>query len=563
MNKMLLLIRVLRKCGRAEKGDSAGSAHAGNLSELATPVLSIAFAVAMFFAGRYLAEHQAKMGSFESIFSTIMVLGCMVSFFLSIPQAINQLYMSRDLDVLITLPFTDAQIVLAKLVSVSIFPLALCCGLVVPCGLGFAITAGGFGAMYWVGLVLSAPMMALCMTSLAGIAVILLMRAFRFIRSRNVISILSTLVMFALTMSYVFMQSDLNLDQVGQTFTMLSEALSGVTKLIPVIGLSIQSMTGGGIVPLLIAAAITLALAALVFLAAKLFYFAAALGMQDANGAKRHMTDAALRKSTRASGMRKALFRREMRTILRTPSLITNGYLYSLIVPLVLVIPVGIKVYDALRDSVSEMGVKLDLNAVRMGITMLKIDWTAWALIEVFAMLFMCSLAVGMSVLSRGCISREGKDYYALKAMPVSMKTMVMIKRDIAMLFPGVSGVLFPVIIFAVCAALKLIPAWVAAASAADGIALLVFETDLCCLCGVRKPNLNWEAESDACKTNVPGLMILVMSLVVLVGVVFVISEIPELTQAAAVAMCALPVILAAVFDILLRKEAARLPERF
>ena len=148
------------------------------------------------------------MGTVESIFSTIMVIGCLVSFFMSIPQVINRLYMSSDLDVLITLPFTDMEIVVAKLVSVALMPMVLCSVVVIPCGLGYGITAGGFGAMFWVGLVLSAPLLALTMVSVAGILIILLMRAFRFIRSRNMISVISTLLIFACMVGYSLMSTN-------------------------------------------------------------------------------------------------------------------------------------------------------------------------------------------------------------------------------------------------------------------------------------------------------------------------------------------------------------------
>ena len=563
MKKLLLLIRVLRRCGRAEKDTQAESAHTGSISALMTPVLGVLLAVGMFFAGRWLAQHQDTMGSVESIFNTIMVLGCLISFFLAIPQVINQLYMSNDLDVLITLPLTDMQIVAARLASVSTLPMLLCCGLVIPCGLGFGITAGGMDAMFWIGVVLSAPMLALCMVAAAAVLIILLMRVFRFIRNRNLLSVLSTLLMFALSMGYVMMNNSNAIVQADKTFVILSNALSGVGKLIPVIDQCLRCMTGGGIVPLLIAVGITAAAVLVVMLVARLCYFSAALGMQDAAAGKGGMTDAQLRKSVRATGLRKALRRRELRTILRTPSLITNGYLYSIVMPVAMLVPVAVTLYRSINEELEKSGVSLGLAEIRAMIADMNMTWYAWTLMIIGLVLLMTTTAVALSVLSRGLISREGKDYSTLKALPVPMRTIVMIKRDLALMFNGISGVLFPVIAVIAGVALQLMPAWTIAVALIESVAVLVFMVDLCCLFGVKKPNLNWEAESDACKNNVPGLIALMVCLVVVIGGMVVLGEIevstlPLLTGI----LCAVPIVLAIVFDILLRREAGRMAER-
>ena len=115
------------------------------------------------------------------------------------------------------------------------------------------------------------------------------------------------------------------------------------------IPLYMQSMTGAGMLPLLEAVAITVAALALLMVVARLFYFSAALGMQDATGHKVRMSDAELRKATRSSGVRASLRHREIVTILRTPAMITNGYLYSIVLPLVLMVPLFFRFTSSLQ----------------------------------------------------------------------------------------------------------------------------------------------------------------------------------------------------------------------
>ena len=567
MRKLLLLCRVLRKCGHAEKTDASASAHTGNLSELMGPILGVAVAVAMFFAGRFLAQNQAVMGTPEVIFNTIMTLGCIAAFFLTIPQVINQLYMNNDLDVLITLPFSDMQLVGARLLNVSRLPLLITCAAIIPCGLGFGITAGGFGVLFWVGLVLSAPLLSLSMVSLAGILIILLMRAFRFIRSRTMLSVISTLIIFALTMVYVAFNNNSASIDMTQVFAVLSSSMSGMAKLFPAIGLCLSGMLGGGVLPLLGALAITAALIALLLLCARLFYFAAALGMQDANGRKMRLTTEALDKRTRASGLRAALRRREIRTILRTPALINNGYLFSIVLPIVSQIPLGIQLYHIFTDALAGAGMVLTLADIRSFIAQMNIGWETWCLAVSGLSLLMSSLAVGASVLSRGCISRDGKDYYTLKAMPIPAETLVMAKRDVAMVFCGISGVLLPVGLVIAGAVIGVLPVWTIAVTLVTAVLWLVFAVDLCCLFGVNKPNLNWDAEADACKNNVPGLVLWIVCLVLLLAALVWVADsemdMSLVLRIGGIAFCVLPVVLAVVFDTLLRGAAARLPERY
>ena len=564
MNKLLKLIHVMRKCGRGKKDSQSTSAYAGNANELLMPVLGVALAVGMFFAGRYLAEHQDTMGSVDSIFSTIMILGCLASFFMTIPQIINQLYMSSDLDVLVTLPFTDVQIVVGKLASVSIMPLLICCGLVIPCGLGFGITAGGFGAMYWVAMVLTAPMLALCMVAMAGILIILLMRCFRFVRSRNLISVISTLLVFVLSIAYISLNQSVNVIEADKIFVMISNSLSGVAHGIPLISLCLQAMTENNVVPLLLALAITVAVMAVLFIVARVFYFSAALGMQDANGSKVQLTDAELRKSTRAAGLRTSLRRREVRTILRTPCMITNGYLYSIVIPFIMVIPMVLKLYDSVKENLAAAGITVQLSDLPTAVQSLHLGWEVWCTAIPVVFLLLGSIAVGFSVLSYGCISREGKNYAVLKAMPIPMETMVMVKRDVAMLFNGISGYFVPVLVVIVAAVMGIMPLWTVAVAMVVGAASLVFLVDLCSYFGLKKPNLNWESEADACKNNWPGLIAFFVILFGFLALFIMASDydIAGVMSYVAIGSCALPVVLALVFDVLLRKEAGKLTQR-
>ena len=207
----------------------------------------------------------------------------------------------------------------------------------------------------------------------------------------------------------------------------------------------------------------------------------------------------------------------------------------------------------------------LTLDVIRQMVHSMNLQWSVWCLVISGLSLSMCGLAVAMSVLSYGCISREGKDYSVLKTLPVPMETIVMVKRDVAMLFNGISGVLFPMLITIAGVVLDLLPAWTIALMLLVSTAWLVVAIDMCCLFGLRKPNLNWDAEADACKNNMPGLIFWLVSFVAVIMAMFTVGDYDisgEMLQIIAVAVCALPIVLALVLDAMLRRKAAGLADR-
>ena len=561
MKKLLQLIRVLFKCGAVGKAETSNSA-VGDTKTLITLGIGMAAIVGTFMGGQYAAEHLNLLGSGSAVFTTILSAAGMVSFFMTMMTAVNQLYLSSDLDVLITLPFSPMQIVTAKMISISAYPLGICSVLAIPTAVGFFLKSEGLSPLFIPAIVIGALLLAIYVLMLVASLLMIVMRLFRFVRSRNIISIVTTMVMFGLTMGYIFLTSNhdtLDEAQAVGFFKQLNGISSNLGLLFPTVGFSVDAAFGQPMA-LLYALLCTVGIVVLLIILAKTIYFSAALGMTDANGSRTPIKDAEMKKYTAKASLGRTLARREVQTILRTPAMITNGYLYSIVVPFVIIIPLAINLVNSFVTEMNAAGAAFSLDMMLQMFHELNLSPTFYLIGGSLFSMLIASLAVALSCLSRFMISREGKDFAVLKTMPITGRKLVAVKRNVAMSFNGISGLIIPVLIFITLAVLQIFPIWVSAVCIVVNICWIVLMIDFCATVDVQKPNLNWETETDVMKSNYPGMILLGISFAVLIGVIFLLASGSVIVQSQdlilAIVLCAVPVVGAVVCDIRLMKAA-------
>ena len=154
-SKVKKLITVLRKCnGKSVIGDDGS----GLISPRAAKVLlyiGIAAAAAAIFAGAYFV--QPKIGGFisaQSLAQVLMMAVLIMSFIFAVKDTVNVLFMTDDLELLLPMPFSADQIVMAKLAVVSLFPVVISVIILNGICLGYGIREGA-GVTYMIGIMIS------------------------------------------------------------------------------------------------------------------------------------------------------------------------------------------------------------------------------------------------------------------------------------------------------------------------------------------------------------------------------------------------------------------------
>ena len=204
--KVRKLIAVLQKCN--------GKATIGSKDALISPkaakifaAVGVVFLIALLAMVAYLIEPLvAPFVDLKSLTRTLMLIVLLMSFVLSVKNIVTVLYTADDLSVLLPMPFSAGQIVIAKLAVSLQFPLMLSVMLLNTICIGFGLREAP-GAPYFIGVVLSSVLIPLFGMSIATLLVVIVFRVFGFIRNRDITVVLGGLFTLALTVGYIFVNS--------------------------------------------------------------------------------------------------------------------------------------------------------------------------------------------------------------------------------------------------------------------------------------------------------------------------------------------------------------------
>ena len=180
LSKIRKLITVLRKCnGKSVVGDKNALISPRTARILMYTGLLI-LAVAIFW-GAYLFQPEAALFiEVKSLAQVLMLVLLIVSFVLTVKDVVTVLYTADDLELLLPMPFSASQIVMAKLCVASVTPMILGLFFLNPVCLGFGIRAGA-GVRYCIGTVLSSVVIPVTGIAAATLLVVIAFRIFGFI----------------------------------------------------------------------------------------------------------------------------------------------------------------------------------------------------------------------------------------------------------------------------------------------------------------------------------------------------------------------------------------------
>ena len=514
MNKLMLLTRTLRKVGSGRDSADGNSPLSGNSSLVTGILFGGAAMVGLFFLGRFIAGFAPLFGAedpVEPVFSALFFIAAVMLVFLCLIQLVDTLYMSTDLPVLLSLPFSPRQIVIARTLNTCRLAALLAGGLVIPFGIGFAAAYPGLTARYWIGLLLGYVSVTAYCVCLTGVAVILLLSVFKAIRNRDIMRVAGALLALGLTVGYLLVSqnlNDVNADAAKLAITGAVGSVSGMAMFIPPVPFFARAMGGGS--PLYIPAGLGVAAAAvlLYFFVSDRLYLKGALSMQDTGSGKRALTESGLEKKSRRRSVMAACVKRDLRCTLRNPSYMANGWLKTLIWPVFILIGfLG-------KNSGMFDGMTLTPGAPGYAVTALGMG-TGIAAMAAFCV-------TGLNCLGTNAFSREGKSAYYIKMIPVPYAVQLKAKRNTVLIIESVGSVGFVTVgMIAALIAGVATPFWALYTVALTAL-LVTWMTNVSVMHGLKKPNLNWESEASI--TQVSPFGIVLMMIGIIAGAIFFIA---------------------------------------
>ena len=527
MRKYLILTGKLLKTGLdgaeasgKKKKRKNGKVRSGKLGQSAVWLILLIcllpLMVMIFRLGGSAYNLLAPLGQGGAAIEMIFFASAFLDLMLAFPMVLSVFYMSNDIEQLLYLPLRPWQIVGAKFTVSLLYTCVSSLYLLAPFLLGYGIRAGA-GILFWIFAVLSMFLVPVLPLVYSSIISLVLMRVFKKAKNKDFLSILSVAVTIILAVGISMMTSGMG-DLEGEA--LVSFLLKGHDSLVgmmsgifPQLTFLTKAMTGPSILPFLIFLLITAAGVVVFALIAGKLYFAGAMGMQETGARRKKVTAAKAASLSRKRSVLSACTRQEIRELVRTPSYFMNCVLMAFLWPVIFIVAFGFQMVRN-GDSFGELlSALLDFHNER-------------AAAIAFFVLFCLSLVSGMFCYVAGtAISREGKNFYFMKVIPVPVRTQLKAKLLSALVFSTAGSTGFSLILGIICAAAFGLPVWMLPVLLAAGIAVNVIENCLQLFIDLLRPKLSWENEQQAVKQNMTLMLGMFLCMAVGVGLGFLVFK--------------------------------------
>lgn len=274
------------------------------------------------------------------VFTSMMVL------VLGIGYVMSAFYFSRDLPVLLPLPFLPREIIGAKFFTILVHEYLSVLPFLLPAFIIFGL-GQSVGLYYWVVSIIVFLLLPVIPLTITSSVMLLIMRVTNLGRRKDTLRFFGMVFFIGLVMVANFYITKLPGDMDADFFEKLLLQADGLVSLVgrafPPALLATRSLTAGGIAALMnLLAFVALSLAGLaltMFLGDRLFY-QGLIGGEEVQARKNMNTSQIEKKLSRAGSPIRAIAVREIKILIRTPIYLFNSVAMLIILPVILLIPV-------------------------------------------------------------------------------------------------------------------------------------------------------------------------------------------------------------------------------
>lgn len=508
---LLITILKINLRGRGDKGRLAGKKLPFLLLVILLLLSFIPLESLFFSFFLSLSRDSLNAGQPTLVPVLIVVSGQMVVLVFGIFYLISAFYFAHDIDGMLHLPLRPRQLLAAKFLVVILGELLTAAVITVPGFLGYGLARGG-NLAYWLMALLVLLVLPLLPLTLDTIFTLVLARVANLSRQRDVVRVLGALLGLCLAIGIQFFsqrfapgETAFRPGSLGVFQGLAGRVGSTFPPSLWAAGALAMPAEVAGWVNLALLMALSLAVVGLATLVAERVYLQDLLTGQEVPTRRRRQRPAPATLAT--AGVTAALWRRELKLFLRTPTFVMNGLINTIVFPLMMLIP-------ALSRGDTASLILLSRRPHLPG-------WLA---------LGGAGLVMFLNTINNvapTAISREGKFIWLLRSLPVEPRLLVRIKLLFSLAFAALRAVLVSLVLFLV---LHLPPAYLAAMFllgllSSWPVAAVGLMVDL------SYPRLDWVDPQQAMKGNFNGLIAMVLALplvLLLVLTVFLLSRLGQ-----------------------------------
>ncbi|WP_138204336.1 putative ABC transporter permease subunit [Haloimpatiens lingqiaonensis] len=505
MSKCWLLIKIFLKTNKEGFQQNKKKSKFKLNEKLMYLILIIAFLPLAFMIGDMVSNFYEGL---EVINQQGMILGIgfaissLLIFFFGIIYCINTMYFAKDVENILPLPFKPWEIVTAKFVTILIYEYLTEAIFMIPIVVVYGIKSGATVLYYLYSTIvfLTLPIVPLVISSI----IVMLIMSFtglaknkdRFRKFGGIFGLL--LIVFMNSYMQKISQNSLDPNKLNQ---MIMERNNGfvniVTKLFPSTKFAafsaINSDKLSGLLNLLIFLCISILSMFIFNIIAEKLYFKGAIGISETSSKRKKLSSKEFSKTTIKQSTLMSYTKKELRILFRTPIYFYNCILMNFLWPVFFIIPMAVNSGKELKQF-SGLGKYLNDPSI-----------SGIVIAVAFSVIIFVS---GSNGITSTAISREGKDIYVSKYIPVSFKTQIMAKILSGAIMGLVSEIMMLIIVGVVVKA----PIKIIIIILLLSFLAIAYVNMLGILIDLYHPKLNWENEQQAVKQNLNALFEMVIS---------------------------------------------------
>lgn len=338
-----------------------------------------------------------------------MAVGMLAALVMGIPMVLSAFYSSSDTTTLLSFPISITTIASARFVRCLVYDYSLVILFSLPPFVAYGLVAAP-GALYWVFALLLFVLLPITPLVYDTVIAMILMRVFRGLRNKKLLTTIGTIVTFAFCAVWVFMSMQKGSgDSIGMEATL--STFGSLGSLFPSIVLANLAIEQISLVYLLLFIVATAAFVVLFVVVARLIYFDSVIGMSESSSRNAALSGKEVSSFGKARKPQAAYLKVEQRKMLHSPFII-QMFLSELLWPIILVASL---IFGAANNP------DMDLNAILAFIANSDMGMLILVVLSI-AMSFLCSSSNFASAMA---ISLEGVGLSFLKTLPLRFRDIV------------------------------------------------------------------------------------------------------------------------------------------
>ncbi len=436
---------------------------------------------------RFVFELLQPLGQERTLLTFAILMGQFLVLIFGLYYVVSAFYFSRDLEMLIPLPFKPFEVMLSKFAVILVNEYLTMIAFVVPVFVYYGILSKA-GPAYWISAAVVYFLLPVIPLALVSLLVVGMMRAVNFSRKKDLMILVGSLVLICAGMGIQFFvnrAAAAKVDYGAMTgfFTSPNSLLTKIGAGFPPAVWATKSLAGAfsgeGLAGLGITIGVSLLLFAGMLLAAQTLFYRGLIGIGEISGRRKALSRSEM--SRRVEGGQhpvKAVLVREWRIMNRTPIFLLNGVLTVIVIPVVFLLMARVGTGDATSF----------LRAIAAGTGLTGILGAA-----AFLIVSGCLNGTASST-----FSREGSQFWMSKVLPIAPRDQV-IAKFIHSYGIAVLGFTAGTAVLVLGLGLKagpLVVAWILALVASVALTAVGMIIDLA------RPLLDWTNPQKAIKQN-------------------------------------------------------------